>query len=119
MTRDWELIRRILRALEERPTPNSRVEPAAFAHDDPLIVAHHIRLLRDAGLIEAVCREATGAPLYCVATGLTWDGYELLDRIRSDTLWARIVEHLRAQRIELTIEAIRAASSALIQRALL
>jgi hypothetical protein len=86
--RDLDLIRCILLLIEQdtgdlRPWINIEVEGRSRA-----IIVHHVRLMHEAGLIEAlipahvVSGEDNERPHH-----LTWVGYEFLDLARHDMVW--------------------------------
>ncbi len=92
MRRDWQLIRYILvavEALDHAREENAAVWPNSFEGYGTGEVSYHMRILQEAGLIEATCRSGTSEP-FCLATSLTWQGHELLELLRSDQMWERI-----------------------------
>lgn len=107
MKRDWDIVRRLLLAIEQLPDENSQITSDAVSGIDPVEAAYHLRLMRDAGLITGGCREALG-PSWCYATGLTWNGHEFLDRIRSDTTWHRIKTTAREKSLDMSSHSILA-----------
>lgn len=114
MRRDWDLARRILLAMEAQETARGELHPDQVQGYDAEIVSYHIRLLRDAGLIEAECSQALGARLSCIATSLTWTGHEFLDAIRRDTVWHRVQGLVRERGLELSFDVITSAARAVI-----
>ncbi len=76
MTRDWDLIRALLLKLEQKPDSQGFIHPNALPAWDEETVSYHIRLLAQAGLIEATCKESTQAKVFCLAINLTWDDHE-------------------------------------------
>ena len=117
MKRNWDTVRRILLAVEQLPDENSQIGSNEITGIDPVEGAYHMRLMRDAGLITGGCREALG-PSWCYATGLTWDGHEFLDRIRSDTAWNRIKTAARDKRMDMSVDSIMALARWLMEQAL-
>lgn len=114
MQRNWDLIRLILLKLEGLETTSGQVRPDEIEGYDKEVVSYHVRLLMDAGLIEGECSRTMGAPLYCVGYALTWEGHELLDRMRDATLWNRIKGVARQKGLDLSLDVIRQAAKALI-----
>ncbi|WCE02810.1 DUF2513 domain-containing protein [Pseudoxanthomonas sp. JBR18] len=94
MKRDNELIRQLLLAIEDRP-PGPPFSGSEICPEDadPAVVAEHIRLLMDAGLIDALTRQYVEdlclLPSRIKIGTITWKGHEFLDAIRSDTIWAK------------------------------
>jgi hypothetical protein len=46
-------------------------------------VAYHLKLLMDVGFIDAA---GDGT----ILRGLTWEGHEFLDNVKSDDIWAKV-----------------------------
>jgi len=110
MTRDWELVREILVKLEEKNDTKGGLRPEEFQSHSREVVSYHIKLLIQAGLVEGKCSEALGAPLYCFADSLTWEGHTFLDNIRNDNVWNKVKTVLKNKGIELTFESIKIAA---------
>jgi predicted ArsR family transcriptional regulator len=90
MKRDMELIRKILLQAEE--TDEEALVSTWFrvsGYDDA-IVASHIELLQEAGLVKASVVESgqAGAALARIFR-LTWSGHDFLDSARNQTLWKK------------------------------
>ncbi len=115
MTRDWDLIRALLLKLEQKPDSQGFVHLNALPAWDEDTVSYHIRLLSQAGLIEATCKESNQAKVFCLAINLTWDGHELLDSVRNDNAWNNIRFILKQQGLALSYEAIKAVAQALLK----
>jgi DNA-binding transcriptional ArsR family regulator len=83
MKRDLDLVRRILLHLEEGEASPSGW--GAFVDDgyDFGAIHFHVRLLNDAGLIEA----DEIVPGQWWPERMTWSGYEFLDAARNEELW--------------------------------
>jgi predicted transcriptional regulator len=93
--RDWNLIRQILLELEKDPDPP--VGPRAISIDGAAAeaVSYHVMLMSQAGLIEAEnCTSTSGFDWLPI--GLTWNGHELLDSIRKDSVWRAVTKRLAA-----------------------
>jgi hypothetical protein len=105
MKRDWDCIRAILVALEEKGDAASLVHPSAIAEFDAETVSYNMNLMIQAELIEGRCIK--GAALQCVAQSMTWEGHELLDKIRSEKLWNRIKTLAREQGVTLSFQAVK------------
>lgn len=80
MKRDWELVRAILTALEERQSTHGSLSHDAFKDDEgfkdvsPSEVAYHYYLLKDAGLIEATVMPTGNLGMVGMAKMLTGRG---------------------------------------------
>jgi len=68
-----------------------------------ILIKYHCVLLNDAGLIfcEEVKSSTSDRPIYVIPFELTWAGHEFLDKIRSDTAWAKM--KAQAQEKSLTL----------------
>ena len=94
MQRDMDLIRKILFVIEGKYVdtwlPGSDVQIDGY---DMKTIAYHCALLHDAGLIYDYKAQYAGDGLYFFGVGrLTWEGHELLDKIKSDTVWNKTKE---------------------------
>jgi len=87
MKRDIELAREILIALEELETFDEPVIPEISGRS-PHEVCYHIKLLSEAGLIEARNWSTDDGPEW-VATSLTSSGHDFLDAARNNTIWEK------------------------------
>ena len=89
MKRDMELIRKILAQIKARDTLGYR--SIEIPDTDPAIVARHVELLHEAGLIEAMEISAYNSPLpRIVVKDLTWAGHDLAAILENDTVWQRL-----------------------------
>ena len=88
MKRDLDLVRRILLHIEKSGT--SPTGFGAFVEDgyDLPAIHYHIRLLHDAGLIEA----DEIVPGQWWPERMTWSGHEFLDVARNEELWRETKE---------------------------
>lgn len=114
MKRDWKLIRRILAALESETGINGDIRRDSIEGYPPEVVGYHIAMLASAGMIEADISRTIGS-CHAVARSLTWEGHELMDRIRTDAAWNRIVEKIRDKGLELSFEAVTTAATGIIR----
>ena len=88
--RDMDLIREILRFIEQNPQMDGRTtfpitspEDLGVANHSMDEVAYALRLLSDAGFIDA---SSNGKML----RRLTWEGHEFLDNIKTDSIWETV-----------------------------
>lgn len=92
MTRDFDLIRRILFAIEAAPA-GSRIDSSELVYEgySPAAVAEHIEILVEQKLIHTGASFSyleTGYKIYAI-NRLTWQGHEFLDNARNDTIWKK------------------------------
>jgi len=88
MKRDMELVRRVLLDTEEHGGGIGWFELGDIEGHSAEEVSYHVKLLSDAGFIEALDRSHQRA-LVWHPKRLTWEGHEFLDAIRNDTVWAK------------------------------
>jgi hypothetical protein len=85
LKRDLDLVRRILLRIEESPEGAGASRFTDFVEDGCEVssIHYHVRLLKDAGLIEA----DELVPGQWWPERLTWAGHEFLDAARNEELW--------------------------------
>jgi hypothetical protein len=88
MKRDMELARKILFELETCESawgPNGDFSIEGYSDQE---VAYHVKMLYQAGLIEAQDASSMGADgFYWMPGSLTWQGHEFIEASRDDTRW--------------------------------
>lgn len=100
MKRDMELIRKILLHLEEKQDVNNW-DSVVIEKYDPKVISYHIKLLYQAGLIEAKPLNTKDSYGMWLAKGLTWDGHDFIDAIKNDNIWAKIKGGIKSKGLEL------------------
>jgi hypothetical protein len=90
VTRDLELVRRILLHLESIGDGGSASSFSSFVDEGYKLEAihYHVRLLHDAGLIEA----DEIVPGQWWPERMTWAGHEFLDAARNEEIWRETKE---------------------------
>ncbi len=85
MKRDMDLARNILLIMENDDNPRG---PGSISIPDIEndVIAYHIKLLRAAGLIEAIDASSSSG-MHFIPTSLTWEGHEFIDAARNDGIW--------------------------------
>lgn len=111
MKRNWELIRKILVAIENLETIQQAVADTDIAGYAPEVVSYHMMLLYEAKLIKASCHSPSGGVVTCNASQLTWAGHEFSDKIRSQGMWNKTLVFLRDKGIDLSFDTIKAAAA--------
>lgn len=124
MQREMDLIRAILFAIEDKylDTYLSSNDITIEGYDVKAI-GYHCALLKDAGLIADYSGDYSDDELKDFSVGrLTWDGHELLDKIKSDTVWNKTKDVIGKRGIPFVLDAIKeittAVTSSMIQAAL-
>jgi Hypothetical protein (DUF2513) len=113
MQRDWEVVRQILLKCEQLGDTHSVLSPQDVSPYDSDNVSYHMKLLDEAGLIEAQCSRSN-AGVHCWAFRLTWAGHEFLDNTRDQTVWNRVKSTAREKGLSLSFDVIKLAASAII-----
>lgn len=108
MKRDWDLIRSILEKTEAIPS-NGALNTKQGWPDDPVSAFEHIALLEEAGYVKAaVVRFMDGGPGgEAILRRLTSSGHDLLDKIRSDTVWEKTKEKAKSAGVDLTFDTVK------------
>ena len=121
MTRNWTIIRAILLRLEAASTPNTVLNAKDLAPFEEQEVAYNIRLLSEAGYIKANTLESKsgdGRIAAALARSLTNSGHELLDTIRSDTVWGKIQDKFKTSGVEMTFDLVIMAGKKIMENLL-
>lgn len=108
MKRNWDTIRKIMLAVEAMPDEGSTLASADVTGIDSEAVFYHMRLLIESSLAVGNCPEMLSGPSHGWLTRLTWDGHELLDNIRRDTVWNKIKETARIKGVDLGMDTVKA-----------
>ena len=122
--RDMELIRKILFTIEEKYVDTGLIgNELAIDGYDMKTIAYHCAILYDAGLISSCNVKHADNELYFFSVGrLTWDGHELLDKIKSDTVWNKTKDTITKKGIPFVLDAVKeiatAITTAMIQSAI-
>ncbi len=98
MKRDMELIRQILLRIESWDHwRQSGFEMCGYEQDE---VDHNVGLLISRGLIDGhLKRRGSGKPRLIVGQ-LEWEGHDFLDAIRSESIWEKTKDYLKAKDLQ-------------------
>jgi hypothetical protein len=98
MKRDYQLVREILRILEEKTAPgHMKSEDFSIEGYDRLQIGNHLRQLYEAGFIsgEAIRSSTTSERIIDVwPFDLTWQGHEFIAAARNETVWKKVRKRL-------------------------
>lgn len=126
MKRDWSLIRALLAHFESETIEqfcndtgtdwtegqylSGYIEALDRASRIRSVILEHIRQLVERGLVDGVeVDSAIGGDVVVFCNPrLTSDGHDLLEAMRSDTLWAKVKEVAESSSIGLTIATVKA-----------
>lgn len=118
MVRNWEIIRSILLRLENSDTPNLHINSNSFIEFNEQEVAYNMRLLDEAGYIEAKIlnsSDGSGKILAALATRLTNAGHDLLDTIRNDTVWVKVKDKFANSGLDMTFDLVIAVGKKIME----
>jgi hypothetical protein len=92
MTRDFELIRKLLIFFDEKPDADHVEVPEIDGGYTDSQIKYHLVLLYQAGFLdcEPVKSSTSDRVIYVLPFNLTWEGHEFLAKIRSDSVWQKI-----------------------------
>lgn len=113
MKRNWDVIRKIMIRLEEIPDECSHLDSDAIDGVDNETAFYHMRLMIEAGIAVGGCPETFGR-CHGHLLRLTWEGHELLDKIRRDTVWNKIKETARTKSIDLSVDVVKTVAKSVI-----
>ncbi len=118
MKRDWKIIREVLLQLEAAPTANTVLRADQMTAFPQQEVAYNMRLLHEAGHIKAnilETRTGSGEISQAIARSMTNSGHELLDTIRSDTVWGKIQDKFKSNGLEMTFDLVLVTGKKIIE----
>lgn len=108
MKRDLDLVRLILLRLEAAAVGEKLTSPMSFDGYDDAFVEEHVRLMSDAGLIDARIHALFGGRSLFAIDRVTWNGYDYLDAVRPESIWLQVKRTARDKSISLTFEIAKA-----------
>jgi len=108
MKRNWDTIRKILIRLEEKEPGEHSLRLSSWPKDVQPEISYHVELLEEAGLIHGHMSKTMGlGPYDFSATRLTWEGHELLDAIKNDTIWKKTKKLFSSKGISMTFDLVK------------
>ena len=120
MKRDIELSRELLIAMEESDSELSTNTLASQRDETGEVLAYHVLLLEEAGLVEAAImpKNRKVHPQAAVILRLTHAGHEFLDSVRSDTAWNKLKGYVTSKGLEVTVGTLMKAIPGFVAAAL-
>ena len=106
MKRDFDLIRKILLYVEENREEGSLMVNKLENYDNQTLISH-CKLLADKGFLNGRELESLtpgNDDFQCY--GITYEGYEFLDKIRDITIWGKIKRYAKENKMELAFNTI-------------
>ena len=115
MQRDMELIRKILFAIEVK-----YIDTWLSSNEIPIegynmkTIGYHCALLCDAKLVTEYKGLYGDDELQDFGVGrLTWEGHELLEKIKSDTVWNKTKDTIKKKGIPFVLDAVKEIATAI------
>jgi len=108
MKRDYDLIRKILLAIESSPTGYAPRNLAVEGYNYEEI-GYHVHLMGQAGLLNT--SDVTGldsSSPEALAQSITWEGHNFLDSMRSETIWNKAKSTLLKSTPEVAFDVLKA-----------
>ena len=107
MKRDMDLCRKILLSVEDRESTIDLawVELKGYTAGQ---IGHHVKLLADGGLLEALDCTSQGDDIDCYQPRcLTWKGHDFLEAARDDTRWRKALAVIAEKGWPLTLDMVK------------
>jgi DNA-binding transcriptional ArsR family regulator len=116
MKRDMDLIREILLQMESSNNTDdwAKINIADVSKET---ISYHIKLLYQAGLIEAL-DASDSANFEWIAKSITWEGHEFLEAARTNSNWQKAKKIITSKGVSLSFEALKIALSFLMKEQL-
>ena len=118
MKRDWDCIRAIFLALENKGDSAGAVRPNEIEGFDPELVSYNMQLLIEGGFIKGPISQEMRGSVYCNAISMTWKGHELSDEIKSQPIWNKIKSMAREKSLPLSFEVVKILAAEAIKSAI-
>ena len=105
MKRDMDLVRSILQRVESCSDPSGWHEQLDIEGYSQNEISYHIKLLYDAGLLDAMDICSMGKDGFRWWPGsLTWDGQEFLNAAKDDSIWKKAKEKFMVPTMTVTFD---------------
>lgn len=106
LKRDMDLVRYILEQVESRKYEVNASELVNGRHDEAEVV-YHVRIMKQAGLLDARIEDDLSGNHYAIIFGLTWDGQEFLSLVRDSSVWSKIKTEVMNKTGSLSFEVLK------------
>ena len=114
MKRDWDIIRDILIKLDEKGPEKHSLMLSDFPGDQKAEFSYNSEIMLEAGLINGQMLKTLGPEINdFLAIRLTWNGHELLDAIRSESVWTKTKEKFLKKGISMTFDLVIAVATSI------
>ena len=114
MRRDLDLVRQLMLQIEALPAAPP-VQYRMSEIEDPVLLAH-LEMLIEAGLVNGRISRSQGARGDVISvSGLTWQGHEWIEMVRSQSLWNEVKSAVLDAGGVLTFELTKAVATKLFR----
>lgn len=117
MKRDMDLCRQILMKVEDQPAGKC-LQASSDLHSDQAVLAEHVWLLKQAGLIEAVFPGNSPYHKVFIIHRLTPEGHDFVAHARQSALWEKAKDTAGKVGVGLTIAVMKEALTSLAAAAI-
>lgn len=83
---------------------------------DAALVREHIWMLDKAGYLRGKFQRGTAMCLSAIVLEITFKGYDLLDTIRTDSIWEKIKKLAKEKGLELTFDVVKELGSIVVKQ---
>lgn len=117
MKRDLDLLRQMLLRIESLDSSKHKITVDSFSdlNSDWNAIVLHIELLMDAGFIEAIDVSTCSADDYVIRR-ITFAGYDYLDSIRNDSIWAEVKQKIASVGGSVSLEIVKELGVTLVRQ---
>lgn len=106
MHRDMDLVRSILLELEGHSHVSTWMDLTieGYSQDE---ISYHVKILSQAGLIEATPMANPPLDPIWIPISLTWEGHEFLDAAKDDTRWKRAISIVKEKGAGMALDVLK------------
>ena len=117
MQRDMDLVREILFYVEENYVAGGPEIPVFIDGYSDSVIYEHCILMKNDGLIGRILDTSSLESKSCNVGNLTSEGFALLDKVRTDTVWNKTKSVISEKGLPLVTGTIKTISTAIIAAA--
>jgi hypothetical protein len=112
MKRDLDLVRLILKEIEEKQPPGIAIQDISIDGYDRQTVYAHIGLMANAGLLNGEVIEGMVGNVGVIIRGLTWNGHDFIAAATDESIWTKtkttVAKHGPAVTFDVLLEMLKA-----------
>jgi Hypothetical protein (DUF2513) len=110
--RDLDLVRLILREIEEKQPPGVSIQDISIDGYDLQTVYAHVGLMINGGLVDGELIEAMIGTVGVLIRSLTWKGHDFIDAASDESIWTKtktnVAKHGPAVTFDILLEMLKA-----------